>query len=295
MRRWAIWAANAVLFTLGCFLLARIVVAILSEVALPMRAEVIPIRTETRTVARSWADHKVITDRNIFGAKLGAEEVVVEPEPVLNLEAAVTKLPLKLLGTVASDDPSVASAAINDIGTRKHQIVYVGDALDNHPEVTVHSITRAVVFLQTNGKLEKLELADDPEDKGAKHTRRPTAKRAAVRARPAQKKAAAKNQLERLKQIASGRSTAALYSQARIVPKWEDGKMVGVQLNQVKKGSLYEKIGIRSGDIITSLNGIRIDSPQASSELLSEFTQAKEFDVVMHDGRQLKVLASELK
>jgi general secretion pathway protein C len=294
MRRWAIWAANAALFTLGCFLLARIGVAILAEVALPARAEVIAIRPGTSAVAQSWADHNIITDRNIFGAKLTAEEVVVEVEPDLSLEAALTKLPLELLGTVASNDPSIASAAINDVGTRKHQVVYLGDALDNHPLVTVHSITRAVVFLESNGKLEKLELADDGTDRAAKRKGRPKAKRAARRRAP-RKSAAVKAPLEQLKQNAGGRSTATLYSQARIVPKWEDGKMVGVQLNQVKKGSLYEKIGIRSGDVITSLNGISIDSPQASSKLLSEFTQAKEFDIIMHDKRQIKVSASELK
>ncbi|MEE3332591.1 MAG: type II secretion system protein N [Myxococcota bacterium] len=294
MRRWAIWATNAVLFTLGCFLLARIAVTILAEVALPERAEMTPTRVQTRAAERTWADRKVITERNIFGAKLAVDEVVVIPDE--SLEAAETKLPLELLGTIAGSDPSVSNAAIQDVGTRQHQVVFVGDFLDNHPRVEVHSIAREVVFLKRNdGRLEKLVLKEDGKGKGGMRPGRARRGRRAAntRSRPAPPERTFSKRIERL-QKQGGRSTATLYSQARIVPKWDEGQMVGVQLNQVKEGSLYEKIGIRSGDVITSLNGITIDSPQASSKLLTEFTNAKEFNVLMLDGREIKVNASEL-
>jgi len=292
MRRWAIWATNTVLFTLGCFLLARIAVTILAEVALPERAEMTPARVQARAAASTWADRKVITERNIFGAKLAVDEVVVIPDE--SLEAAETKLPLELLGTIAGSDPSVSNAAIQDVGTRQHQVVFVGDFLDNHPAVEVHSIARAVVFLKRNdGRLEKLVLKEDGKGNGGMRPGRARRGRRATNTRSRSSRPVAQR-IER-PQKQGERSTATLYSQARIVPKWEDGQMVGVQLNQVKEGSLYEKIGIRSGDVITSLNGITIDSPQASSKLLSEFTNAKEFDVLMLDGREITVSASELE
>jgi general secretion pathway protein C len=101
---------------------------------------------------------------------------------------------------------------------------------------------------------------------------------------------------ERLEELqeSGGRTTASLYSQARIVPEWSEGEMVGVRLNQVKPGSLYEKLGIESGDVITSLNGISIDSPQASSRLLTEFTQAEEFTIELQDGQVIEVDAGQL-
>jgi general secretion pathway protein C len=86
-----------------------------------------------------------------------------------------------------------------------------------------------------------------------------------------------------------------LYSQARIVPEWEDGKMVGVRLNQVKPDSLYDQIGIESGDIIKALNGIEIDSPQASSRLLTEFARADEFEIELGDGEIIEVDSEELE
>jgi type II secretory pathway component PulC len=57
--------------------------------------------------------------------------------------------------------------------------------------------------------------------------------------------------------------------------------MVGIQLNNVKEGSLFQDIGIQDGDTITQFNGIQIDSPQGSAEVLRELTQAERFEVTV--------------
>ena len=61
--------------------------------------------------------------------------------------------------------------------------------------------------------------------------------------------------------------------------------MVGVQLNAIKPGSLFEQIGIKNGDVITELNGIKIDSPEQSAKILLEFVDAKSFDVVVENAQ----------
>ena len=76
------------------------------------------------------------------------------------------------------------------------------------------------------------------------------------------------------------RNPASIFQQARIQPKLdESGEMVGVQINDIKPGSLFEEIGIESGDIITELNGIQIDSPEQSARFLTEFTRATEYTI----------------
>jgi type II secretory pathway component PulC len=57
--------------------------------------------------------------------------------------------------------------------------------------------------------------------------------------------------------------------------------MVGVQLNSIKEGSLFEQIGIREGDTITELNGIQITSQQDSASVLRELTSASAFNVTV--------------
>ena len=89
---------------------------------------------------------------------------------------------------------------------------------------------------------------------------------------------------------------ASLFSQARILPKYEEGAMVGVQLNAIKSGSLFEDIGIQNGDIITQFNGIQITSQQDSAQVLRELTQAQQFEVSVKgsDGEE-RQLTYELR
>ena len=79
------------------------------------------------------------------------------------------------------------------------------------------------------------------------------------------------------------------------MPKYDNGQMVGVQLNSVQPGSLFEQIGIQSGDTVTTFNGVRIDRPEQSANLLRELTEARSFNVTVQgsDGRE-RTLTYEL-
>ena len=57
-----------------------------------------------------------------------------------------------------------------------------------------------------------------------------------------------------------------LLNQARFMPKFEEGQMVGLQVNDPRPGSLFEQAGIASGDVITEINGVKIDSAEQSQE-----------------------------
>jgi len=80
------------------------------------------------------------------------------------------------------------------------------------------------------------------------------------------------------------RNPTNLFSQARILPKYADGEMVCLQVNGIKSGSLFEEIGLESGDVITRLNGITINDPTESAKVLSEFSEADSFTVDVERG-----------
>ena len=67
--------------------------------------------------------------------------------------------------------------------------------------------------------------------------------------------------------------------------------MVGVQLNAIKPGSMFEQIGIKNGDVIKELNGIKIDSPEQSAKILLEFVDAKSFNVVVDECQGTQTLS----
>jgi general secretion pathway protein C len=81
---------------------------------------------------------------------------------------------------------------------------------------------------------------------------------------------------------------ANLFSQARLLPKYESGQMIGVQVSAIREGSLFEKIGLSNGDTITELNGIQVTNPQESSSVLREFSEADEYTVIVlgSDGEE---------
>ena len=58
--------------------------------------------------------------------------------------------------------------------------------------------------------------------------------------------------------------------QARVIPNYRKGKYEGFKLVGVRPGSLYRAIGIRSGDIIRSINGSAINSPNKAMELFTQ-------------------------
>ena len=62
--------------------------------------------------------------------------------------------------------------------------------------------------------------------------------------------------------------------------------MVGLQINSIKDGSLFEEIGLNDGDVITEFNGITIDSPDQSVKIFQEFAEAETInaDVTGPDG-----------
>ena len=61
-----------------------------------------------------------------------------------------------------------------------------------------------------------------------------------------------------------------LSRQARVIPHYRGGKPKGFKLVGVRPGSLYSHIGVRSGDILKSVNGEGITSPTKALELFEK-------------------------
>jgi general secretion pathway protein C len=285
MNRIAIWIATGTLFVLCCYLAAAIVNEVLAEVLAPgvglepARAQA-PVPTQ-----RTWEERQVILERNVFKASTGLGEALPEE---LQEQYEATKLPVRLLATVASGVPALSWAAIEDTQKRESSVVRLQDQLVGR--ATVVAIERRRVVLENRGQREELAF-----EEGGQSAARPAPRRAA----PSRDVSSLRDRVRRLQERRSdpeperpveiaGRSPAEIFSSARILPKYDEGQMVGIQLNNVKAGSLFEEAGIRDGDVITQFNGIQIDNPQASAQVLRELTEADRFEVSVtrEDGSQ---------
>ena len=68
----------------------------------------------------------------------------------------------------------------------------------------------------------------------------------------------------------------ALASQARIVPSAKDN---GFKIFSISKDSLYSKIGIQNGDVLKSINGIELSSPDKALEAYSRLQSASKLSL----------------
>ncbi len=267
MVRYLSWLANAALLTLGCFLVANTANAVFAALLTPSPAERAPAPAPEPTERRAWSDREKILDRNLFNASLlaPAQPVVVDDD----LQA--TQLPLGLLGTVASANPLLSWAAIEDKETRKHLVLRLNDDVkDGKARLT--RIEPKRVVLTENGELRELVLA---ENKGPPPLPKTSARKAHGRKSRAARRRQARNRSVTPPPEPPRSLEEAILSGANILPKYEAGEMVGVQVSAIQAGSLFEEAGIKDGDVITELNGIKIDSPEGSSIILKELSEAK--------------------
>lgn len=278
MGSWAIKVLNVLLLAGCCFLVARIVTQVAAAAIEPDGPAPMPLApTDSVDGSQRAAAPSFILARNLFGAQLEGD-AQIESAPDEPLEK--TKLPLRLLGTAAATQEARSRAAIEDEKTRKHMVVAVGDPIEGHRRVTVEAIERTRVILDNAGRTEELLLNEDgaPVNPARKATRARQARR-----RPP---AGSEGIRDRLQDIAGkqGDGISKLLSQARISPFFDKGQILGMKVDAIKSGSVFESAGLQNGDVITEINGIVIDRQEATPAVLEELLNAESIQIAAQRG-----------
>jgi general secretion pathway protein C len=251
---------------------------------------------------KSFSEHSRIIVRNLFNASTLTPSTVSLSE---NLEE--TRLPLRLLATLAAGDASWA--ALEDTGSRQNLVARVNEPLCRpspykscaYGNVILQRVERCRIVLENQNRHEELRLESLSAcvGPGAVAARSPSPNPAAARARgvraPVQRLAENRFAVPRADVETAAQNPAALYSQARILPRYEEGRMVGVQLNAIRPGSLFAQVGIQDGDTVTQVNGVTVSTPEDGQRLLQEFSAGGELRVTVkgRDGqvRELEYVA----
>lgn len=279
------WTLNGVLFAVGCLLAADTANEVIAAILLAPASEAPSVRAApTAENSRTWASRQVILERNLFeSTDLAVTQV--EPDPDQDIEKS--QLPVTLLGTFAASDPELSRATLQDRETNQTLVVGLGDQIKD--KALVVRIERRRVVLRENGAARELTLDEDDDSQPA--IRRAGSRTARV---PRQSRRTSEQGESPLRRLADDRfavsredveetlrNPQSLLSQARVLPKFEAGEMVGLQVSAIQSGSLFEEIGLQDGDVITEFNGIAIDSPSESARILQEMSEADEYNVVV--------------
>jgi general secretion pathway protein C len=268
MARYVSWVVNLGLLALSCWFVAQAALLLIDAWASPLPSGDALDLAQPSAAAGSPADPQLILTRNLFNASLLAPQTpIAVVDEVLDLEA--TKLPLTLLGTAASDDLALSWAAIQDRESQQTLVLRHDDTIRNQAKVV--RIERKRVVLDEGGALRELAL-EEAEGPTVAVLPAAAARANARRGARAQPQPPAETPAP-----ATARTPAQLFQDARILPKYAEGQMVGVQVSSIKPGGIFEKMGLQDGDVITELNGVRIDSPEQSAKILLQLSGTDTF------------------
>lgn len=83
---------------------------------------------------------------------------------------------------------------------------------------------------------------------------------------------------------------AEIMRSARIVPHEENGQVVGVKLYGIRRNSLLGKLGLQNGDLLRTINGFDMASPDSALEAYSRLRSANNLSVaVVRRGRPMSL------
>ena len=67
---------------------------------------------------------------------------------------------------------------------------------------------------------------------------------------------------------------AALMRTARVIPHEEGGRVVGVKLYGIRRNSLLGRLGVQNGDMLRTINGYDMSSPDSALEAYARLRTA---------------------
>ena len=192
--------------------------------------------------------------------------------------APKTRLNLVLRGVIAADPMSLSHAIIARGKNGEEEVFAVGDKMPGG--VIIEEVHADHVILNRSGKLETLQLIKD-EDVG-------TVSRSASNSAGFLPPASPGEALSNIRQeILQNPTSFGNYAVPVVVKR--DGKQLGYRLQPQEQGNqLMQEVGLEANDVITEINGIKLDNPQNGIGALRQLSTAKNVSLmVMRNGTEV--------
>jgi general secretion pathway protein C len=210
-------------------------------------------------------DVQSVVSAHLFGV------AIVDPATQDPANAPLSSANLVLAGTIATQDPKRGVAIISDGGPSK--VYAVGE---NVGGAALHSVYLDHVILDRAGTLETLKL---PRLLAGG---RPLP----VAARPVTdpRTAAAVDNIRRMVQQDPG----ILDQVMRTVASYDNaaGKLRGFRAYPGRNRAIFNKLGLKPGDLVTAINGTALDDPAHSQEVFNTIQSSDHVTVTIERGGQ---------
>lgn len=226
-------------------------------------------QTSTGRGARTKPSVDIISSRNIFGPL-----TVIERREAPKV--AKQPLSLALIGTFLSDGGMYA--IIEDTKKTEQDVFSQGDNVFGDASV-VEVLSEKVTLKRQDGEIITLILDDSASSSSGGSSSAPVESMVV-------NKAELDDALSNL---------PLLLTQARAVPYFKDGKSVGLRLFAIKSGSMFEKIGLKNGDILKSINGNSLADITQAVKLFEELRDERSISVQVERNREDKEFQYQIR
>lgn len=195
------------------------------------------------------------------------------------------------MGTIDSDSNG-RRAIILDNKTRQQEIYREGDSVQ---QAVVKKILRGKIVLHLRGKDEILSMADDKASSSSVAAATPVRGRSKGRPRVAPGRQVSEITVDAsdVDKVLSDINNLRVGVSMR--PHQSGGKVDGVMLTDIKKNSLFRKLGLRKNDILESVNGQPLTSPEETAGLYSTLRSGQPVSMQLKRGGRRQTINYTLK
>jgi general secretion pathway protein C len=220
-----------------------------------------------------------------------------------NLAPQKTSLPLQLVAIWAAPEGALISSSVAILRDTESKLTGAFGVGDKVKGATITAIEDKRIDLDNAGKPEFIDLLDPVVESTVSSTTSSSPSIAAAPPPPTSASGsgdALSQELDRgIKKTGEHaydiqRSTlesvlgnmSLLSRSARIVPEIRDGKAAGFRLYSVRPDGPFAKIGMQNGDVIASINGLEITSPEKALEVYAKLKSASHLSMGLERNGQ---------
>lgn len=241
-------------------------------------------------------DGSALAERNMFCSTCSAQ---VEPpaEPGRNASGEgipVTSLPLELLATNVANRPDWSFVTIRNTASSQQGSYWVGDRLPGGGPIQLIGGGTVVFENPTTGRLERVALFAD---------RPPEGNRVARSSEMGEPGSPFADQIRKIDdttfEVQRSLVTQLLARPesirgARVRPVQNPDESVGFRFYAVGRSSLPAALGLRSGDVVSAVNGMEFTSPDRLLEIYSKVRELDRLSVTITRGGSPITLAYDV-
>jgi general secretion pathway protein C len=233
-------------------------------------------QTETGRERSVQSDYSVVFERNLFGS-----------EPIGTTETAVPGIApasLSLRGTAELEGRGFA--VFEDTADGRQDVFLVGERVFDGPKLVSVEPGRATVLTKGRKQVYEISVGDEEESEEPEETPEKTPELGqGIRKTGENAYAVDRREVEYAIE-----NLNSIITQMRAVPYLRDGASLGFRVFNIRPESLFERMGLKNGDVIQSVNGIELSSPSQALGLLNSVASADQLQVNLLRNNQPNTL-----